>query len=208
MKHAVLLAAVGSLAIAGSTFANETRAYTGQGGLIPGGTGGIQTRFEIFVPDGGEIKDVKEVLLVGLNQTWAGDLLIVLTHKDTGTSVTLLDRPGQPESLFGNSDDFAGDYSFQDGFPIIPEGTGAGGATVIAPGTYGPAGAGGAPQSLQAFVGEDKFGVWTLSITDFDAADNGSLGGWVLVLNNVPAPGALALLGVAGLAARRRRRSA
>jgi MYXO-CTERM domain-containing protein len=205
MKASVLLAAVGTLALAGTAFANETKTYQGTGGPLTDAVsvGGVTTPgvtvFTIIVADTGEIKGIKEVLLSGLVHTWAGDLLITLTHG--ATTVTLVDRPGFPALGFGESENYNGNYSFQDGFAPIPDEFPN---DPLASGIYGPH----AGESLSSFVGLDKAGAWILTITDNAAADTGSLGSWTLVLNNVPAPGALALLGVAGLAARRRRRSA
>lgn len=54
-------------------------------------------------------------------------------------------------------------------------------------------------------VGGDA-GVWTLRIYDWASGDTGSLGGWSIDVTHVPAPGALALLGLAGLVSGRRRR--
>lgn len=209
MKASVLLAAVGTLALAGTAFANETKTYQGTGGPLADGVvvGGVTvpgvTTFTIVVADTGEIKGIKEVLLTGLAHTWGGDLLITLTHG--ATTVTLVDRPGfnGVPGTFGESANYGGNYSFQDGFAPIPEEWG-GSSDILPSGIYGPH----VGNSLSSFVGLDKAGAWILTVTDNAAADIGSLGGWTLVLNNVPAPGALALLGVAGLAARRRRRSA
>jgi hypothetical protein len=184
----------------------EVKTYDGQGGIlndagsdsnfntIPG-----TTRFEIFVPDHGTILDFQAVNLDILH-TWVGDLQIVLTHKDSGTSVVLTDRPGVPAGTFGNSDNLDGLYTFADGNPLLPEDSGAPGG-IIANGAYGAEGG-----PLAAFNGLDKFGTWSLHFTDNAGGDTGELFGWNLVLNNVPAPGAMALLGLAGLVGGRRRR--
>jgi MYXO-CTERM domain-containing protein len=183
----------------------EVKSYQGQGGIlndagsdsnfntIPG-----TTRFEIFVPDHGSITDFQGVDL-NVFHTWVGDLTIVLTHKDSGTSLVLTDRPGVPASSFGNSDDLGGLYIFADGNPLLPE-TSAGG--VIANGAYGAEGG-----SLSVFNGLDKFGTWSLHFTDSAGGDTGELLDWGFSLANVPAPGAMALLGLAGLVGGRRRRA-
>ena len=196
-------AALTALALTGAAVAVDggiPKSYQGPGGpLNDNATSAGVTRFDIFVPDHGQILDFKAVNL-DIAHTWVGDLNITLIHKDSGTAVTLVDRPGVPESTFGNSDDLNGLYSFQDGFAPLPNASGATG--LIDPGTYGlePG------NSLDAFNGLDKFGDWSLVITDNAGGDTGTLFGWEIVLNNVPAPGALALIGLAGLVGGRRRR--
>jgi hypothetical protein len=61
-----------------------------------------------------------------------------------------------------------------------------------------------------AFAGITSAGTWRLTIEDtFPFADDGSLGKWFIQLTGpvVPAPGAIALLGAAGLLGSRRRRA-
>lgn len=208
MKATVLLAAVGALALSSAALGNEVKSYSVNGGALNDATGspvipGV-TNFTINVTEHGEIKAVQEVLLSGLVHSWAGDLLITITHG--ATSVTLVDRPGFPTGPFGESENYNGNYSFQDGFAPIPDEFPGAGDSNLASGIYGPDPAAG--NALANFVGQDKFGLWTLTITDNAGGDTGSLGGFTLVIHNVPAPGAMALLGLAGLTARRRRRSA
>jgi xanthosine utilization system XapX-like protein len=52
----------------------------------------------------------------------------------------------------------------------------------------------------------DKFGEWSLFISDRAGGDFGSIGQWQINMVNLPAPGSLALLGVGGLVIGRRRR--
>ena len=95
-----------------------------------------------------------------------------------------------PESTFGDSADFVGDYTWVDGgyfydlddFDVTVD------EHVLAP----------VVGVLSTFDGIDKSGVWTLEIGDYAADDTGTLGSWNIVMNNIPAPGALALLGLAG----------
>lgn len=208
MKLQTILIAAAGLSVAGVAVNADAQVkeYFGNGGAlndagfdnnfntIPG-----VTRFEIFVPDSGAIASLDSVNL-DINHTWVGDLTIDLIHKDSGTAVRLVDRPGFPESTFGNSDDLAGLYSFVDGAAPIPEEADPGGSGMVAPGQYGPSG----PGSLADFSGLDKGGIWSLVIQDDASGDTGALNGWNIVMTN-PAPGALALLGIAGLAGRRRR---
>lgn len=160
-------------------------------------------RYEIFVPDSGSIKSFKN-LYIDFAHTWVGDLQITLTHKDSGTTVSLLDRPGFPDSTFGVNVDLDGLYQFQDDANQTLQqaaiDAGNAGETFLPGGTFAGL------ESLSAFEGLDKAGVWSLNITDNAGGDTGALRAWGFTVNNVPAPGALALLGIAGLTGARRRR--
>ena len=191
MKNA-LIAVVGAAMIVGTSSATVVKTYTGQGGNIPDVS---SARFTIFVPDHSQ-SIVDNVTINGLTHTWAGDLYIEVRHKTPADyAVVLLDRPGVPASTFGNSNDLAGTYIFKDGFAPMSE-TGA-----IPAGTYGPH----AGQVISRGV-QDKFGEWSLFISDNAGGDTGSLSTWSIGFQNVPTPGSLALLGLGGLIGGRRRR--
>ena len=40
-----------------------------------------------------------------IEHSWVGELTVTLTHENTGTTVTLLSRPGRPRAIFGCSRD-------------------------------------------------------------------------------------------------------
>ena len=111
--------------------------------------------------------------------------------------MTLLDRPGVPESTFGDSANFAGDYWWTDGGFRYDEDVFDEEVTEM---DLGPV-----MGNLSDFDGESKQGVWSLLIIDNAGGDTGGIQLWSFVVNN-PSPGALALLGVAGLFGSRRRR--
>lgn len=193
-----------ALLLASSAFAQqEQKSFVGEGifDWIDNGGEANPNRVELFVEEHGIIRTFDSFSLFGFSHTWAGDLIIKLTHKDTGTSVTMLDRPGVPESVFGDSADFLGDYDWEDGGFIYD-------ADIY--GAFVPTNVIMGPVSglLSDFAGEDKFGVWSLTISDNAAGDLGSLQSWGFTVTNVPAPGVLALLGIAGLVGRRNRRRA
>ncbi|NNM26445.1 MAG: hypothetical protein HKO59_10765 [Phycisphaerales bacterium] len=189
----MLTATAGATLIASGAFGQTT--YSGGGGaLVDSGV----ASFTIDVADDLAIDSFKDVVLQGFSHTWAGDLIITLEHG--GTTVTLLDRPGNPESTFGDSADFDGsDYTWTDtGFVYDAD---LFGSTVPSADPFAPTGG-----ALANFDGMNVGGDWTLSISDNAGGDTGSLGGWSFTANLIPAPGALALLGLAGVVGRRRRR--
>lgn len=192
-KIAVLVAVAGFAS--GAMAQSELKIYVGQPGPIADLT---DNRFNLFVPDHGTILSFKAIE-IDMQHTWCGDLTIVLTHKGPfPLSVVLLDRPGVPQSTFGNDDDMNGVYSFTDGGAPFPElGTAAG---VVPPGTYAGV------EPLSRFVNNDKFGDWSLHIIDQAGGDVGQVFTWRIIVNNIPGPGPLALIGLAGLTALRRRR--
>ena len=135
------------------------------------------TVITIDVPDRGTIASIKSVDLLSLSHTWAGDVTITLEH--AGVTVTLLDRPGVPESSFGDSADFDGSvYVWSDGGFVYDADEFDG--TVPSDMAYGLI----PPTAFADFVGLDKFGPWTLTITDSAAGDDGAIDGFRLSLNN------------------------
>lgn len=189
-----MLLGVVSAALLASGASAQYRTWSGAGGAISDMSG---QRFTLFVPS--HDFEVISFFQVDIEHTFVGDLYISVTHKTTTPrTYVLLDRPGVPQSQFGNGDDLNGVYEFRDGFAPIPENAGTSG--VIAPGTYGPnAGTtiSGAP--------EDLFGEWSIYISDNAGGDAGVLRGWSLWYPDIPTPGSVALLGLAGICSRRRR---
>ena len=207
-----LIAAAGFLAVAGMAVAGDDFSYSGSGGLIPpSGTGGGSTWPDtsgltpfvstIAVGDSFTIAALNHVTFTGLSHTWAGDLHAVLVSP-SGTDVTIFHRPGFTGSGFGNSSDFGGTYRFEATGPTLPD------SGALPGGTYGQdLGVWGDTDTFAAFAGENAAGTWTLLIYDWAAGDSGALEGWSMGFTAVPTPGAIALLGLAGLASRRRRRA-
>lgn len=207
MKIAAALVCVAGLATAAVATPTPPKTYQGAGGPLADSVSGIPgvSTFTINVPpdpDGyDEIFGMVDITL-DISHTWVGDLIVTLQGPN-GHIATIFDRPGVPEvSTVGNGDNLDGVYVFEDLQPQLPE-VSAGPNATITPGTYGTSG----PGFLFGFDGSIKTGVWTLTISDNAGGDTGTLRGWSITMtNNIPSPGAMALLGLGGLAAARRRR--
>lgn len=193
----IALSLIVAAGFAGSAAANN---YFGSGFTIPDSSAsgpGVGSS-NIVVGDSFSITGLT-VTLNGATHTWVGDLIATLTHVNSGTSVQLFNRPGFTGTGFGWSWNLAGDYTFNNtaaqGFADIGAQTTA---FNLPSGTYRSL------NSLAAFNGQNSSGTWTLSISDNAGGDTGGIQGWSL--NIVPSPSGMALLGLGGLAAARRRR--
>lgn len=201
MNRMHLGAAIATVALA-ATAANAGMSYTGGGGLLNEDTPVLVS--DIVVPDSFAITDVT-VTLDNLTHSWMGDLVATIEHVESGTAVTLFQNIGG--GAFGDSTDFGGTYGFNDAFTgdIWAEAAALDGDGVLPSGEYFASDETGAQTFLSAFNGIDSAGTWRLTIEDtFPTLDDGELGAWSVTI--VPAPGAMALLGLAGLAGARRRR--
>ena len=113
-----------------------------------------------------------------------GDLIISLTHIDTGTAVLLVDRP-QRGALPGDCD--------SNNLAIVLDDEGAGGsvnsqcgadtnaAFPTSPPNFTPV------QSLGAFDGENMSGQWLITVTDWRTGNAGILTSWCLEATLAPA---------------------
>ncbi|MCH7698554.1 MAG: proprotein convertase P-domain-containing protein [Chloroflexi bacterium] len=109
-----------------------------------------------------------------ISHTWVGDLVVTLTHEDTGTSVTLIDRPGAPaiDSLGCTGDDI--DVTLDDDAALPLEDECAAGVPTILD-TLAPS------EPLSAFADEGIAGTWTLQISDHFVEELGALEAWSLI---------------------------
>jgi subtilisin-like proprotein convertase family protein len=102
-----------------------------------------------------------------------GDLVVRLTHVPTGTTATLLDRPGVPATLFGcEGSNIAVTLDDAASAPVDDA------CRTVRPalsGTLRP------DQALDAFTREDVHGLWTLTVADHAAEDQGRLTAWCLL---------------------------
>lgn len=152
---------------------------------------------DLVIPNtvAGNIVSFDSLSLTNINHTFVGDLVITLTHVQSGISATVLDRPGTPALTDGFGTDLVGNYSFADG----AAGVFSNADPVNAPGAYASA------NPLSVFAGVPAAGTWRLNISDRGAADVGSFSAFGLTFT-IPTPGTAALLGLGSLVATRRRR--
>ncbi|MBS0196324.1 MAG: proprotein convertase P-domain-containing protein [Planctomycetes bacterium] len=124
--------------------------------------------------------------LVNLNHTFVNDLVVTLTHLESGLTTTVLNREG-------GSSDVRGDYRISDsGAPW----TGADG--LFEPGTYASA------NPLAIFAGDSLAGTWVLNISDNAGQDVGAISAFSINVTAVPGPSGVGVLVLAGLLARSR----
>ena len=202
MRGMRICIALAAIALAGSANADV---YVG------GGTDFIDstTPFTdvITVPDTFEVASIR-VELVDFAHTWAGDVAVSL-EAPNGASVDLVNRIGVfGGSGFGSPANYGGTYWFYDGAigDLWATAGPLGDSDTIPGGDYFATTVEGNVSTMNSLAGQSAAGDWTLRITDSAGGDSGSLGKWKLDLKAVPAPGALALIGIAGLCGRRRRR--
>lgn len=123
------------------------------------------------LPVSGNILDIN--LSINAAHSWVGDTTFVLQHVDTGTTVTVIDRPGYSGTGFGCS---------SDNIDVLLDDEGVDGPVenqcATSPALFGNP----TPNNpLSAFDGEDLSGTWTLSVTDSAGGDTGMLNEWCLV---------------------------
>jgi hypothetical protein len=140
---------------------------------------------------------------INLSHTWAGDLTILLDTPAGTINITTL---GDAAGFNANTDlgQVAGSGALSNVAPYsFVE---SGGASWV--GSTGPSFLPGpGPFNAETWTGGAVgAGSYTLHVFDTAGGDGGSVGGWSID-GTVPAPGAIALLGAAGLISRRRRRA-
>jgi subtilisin-like proprotein convertase family protein len=195
------VAGLGSSALGTFTFTN------GAPITIPSSGPGAPYPSSILVAGlGAAIADVN-VTITGLSHTWPDDIDLLLVGP-TGVTTVLMSDAG------GSTDVVGVTYTFSDGSPLMLD------AAVNPSGTYGPTNFAGAADiwpapapvgpygaALSGYNGLSGNGTWSLFVADNAAGDVGSIaGGWSLTIKLVPAPGALAMIALAGLIRPRRRR--
>jgi ELWxxDGT repeat protein len=125
----------------------------------------------VRLPSHGAITGLDFVTL-DLSHTFVGDLKITLTHEETGTQATLLDRPKTgAQNCSGDLIDIS--LSDSAATPVNTSCTANRNAYTLG-GAYQPL------QALSVFQGESVKGHWTLTTSDNAATDSGTLHQWCM----------------------------
>ena len=132
----------------------------------------------IVVPDATLIGDLDVDVVI--DHTWVGDIVLDLTHVESGTTVRLIDQPGVPATACGCP---------SNNYDIVLDDEGTGGAIEnVCPGgdaqLVPPSPPNYVPQNpLAAFDGQLASGTWTLTVTDAQPAfDDGTFQSWALIV--------------------------
>jgi subtilisin-like proprotein convertase family protein len=150
-----------------------------------------------------ELRSIGDLeVALDITHTWVGDLVVRLTHVESNTVVTLLDRPGTTDPLSGfgcDGDDI--DATLSDAAASAVEEACAVASPAIS-GSFRP------NELLSAFDGEPIWGTWQLTVDDAIESDAGQLVSWCLEPTLVPEPGAGLMLmsGILLMVAEQRRR--
>ena len=124
----------------------------------------------MVIATGGYLEDLN--VTIRTTHGWVGDIGFSLEHVATGTTVSLMHRPGVPASTYGCDGDDV-DATFDDGASNPVEDECGGGVPTIG-GPLIP------DESLAGFAGENLAGTWTLTATDYESTFAGTLDEWCL----------------------------
>jgi extracellular elastinolytic metalloproteinase len=134
---------------------------------LPNGTSTISSN--LTINGAGTIGDLNAN--VTMAHTWVGDLSMVLIHQNSGTAVTIFDRPGVPATSRGCAGNNIAATLDDEATPLVE--TECRPRTPTIKGTFRP------NNPLTAFDGQSGNGTWVLQITDHDTSvDAGTLNAW------------------------------
>ncbi|MGY6553582.1 MAG: proprotein convertase P-domain-containing protein [Wenzhouxiangella sp.] len=129
---------------------------------------------DLVISDSGQLAGLE--LVLDISHTWVGDLIVGLTHVDSGTSITLVERPGRVgDTGFGCSGNDI-QTAVSDDAPLSLQNDCITAAPVAYPeAAYRP------NDPLANFLGQDLSGTWRLSVSDNAGGDTGTLNEWCLL---------------------------
>ncbi len=204
---------------------------SGSGGSVPdatsAGTNAVNADAGVFTSaihlhNLGNVSYFTGITINNLSHTFVGDLNITLTHVDTGTSVTLLDRVRKSSATsdgtgpldYGSDSAVNGDFTFvTDLSSQYNSNDSLWNAVALSSdvlgGTYAASGndftgiesTSYVPTDLNVFAGESMNGTWDLTISDESIFDTGTLDGWQIqgMLVPVPEPSVAAMVITGGV---------
>ncbi len=126
---------------------------------------------DLVIASGTTITDLN--VKIESTHTWVGDLIYKLTNVTSGTTVTIVDRPGVPASTNGCSGNDINATLDDEAAGGAVETQCAGSAPTIS-GTFTPS------NPLSAFDGQLRAGTWRLTVSDNAGADLGTLTRWCI----------------------------
>ena len=126
---------------------------------------------DLVIANGGAITDLN--VKIETTHTWVGDLIYTLTNVTTGTTVTIIDRPGVPASTNGCANNDINATLDDEAAGGAVETQCAASAPAIN-GTFTP------NNPLSAFDGQVRTGTWRLTVSDRAGADTGTLTRWCI----------------------------
>ncbi len=175
--------------------------FTGSGfSLVDAVTGvgvGVASGNIVIAGDGRTLTSFNSVTINNLTHTWVGDLVVDLTHIESGTTVTLTSPPDNNSANFNGNYTFAVNAALQ---TIDEASAGLASAADLASGSYaisayGGGTANGPRTSFDTLTGLPLDGTWRLRFTDFGVGDTGAVGSWSMDITAVPEPSSFGLLG-------------
>lgn len=134
---------------------------------------------DLVLGPGGTLTDLDLALVI--DHTYVNDLIVVLTHVDTGTSVTVIDRIRRNPIHACSRDDIDAVLDDEGERDVQTECANNGtDPTVLSPPAFVP------NELLEAFDGETLAGTWRLTVSDVVGLDTGVLQEWCLVPETTP----------------------
>jgi lysyl endopeptidase len=182
LTQAVCVASGGVFAGDGTTCALgcTTASYVGPAVAIADGTTsgcGTAAIAQLSVPESFPISGIS--VGVWITHGYQGDLKFALTHMGTGTTVSLVDRPGSPPSTFGFANDNYG-ASATNLFKLLDAAPQRYDTPVI--GIDNVTGAWKPESPLTPFIGQSSAGPWQLRVQDCASGESGQLAAFSLTL--------------------------
>ena len=124
-------------------------------------------------------------VVITTTHSWVGDLIFTLTHVDTGSVVTVIDRPGNPATTNGCANNHINTRLSDEAAASVE--TQCATSTAATPPPYAINGTFIPNNPLSAFDGQSLSGTWQLNASDRAGGDTGTLTGWCLVAT-IPLP--------------------